>query len=281
LTLRQLLGGRITLRQWAKYHIYGFAGKFPYFGCQVYFPKACSAFKLVCAHGIFEAENTRLLQHLCRPGSHMFDVGANLGLMALPVLRSVPESKVVSFEPSPNTVEWLRRTVAQSGFGERWELVEKAVGCNPGPADFSLSAPTEGLYDGLKYTGRTNEARTVQVEVTSLDLEWERLGRPPVSVIKIDVEGGELNVLRGAQELLARTRPFVLSEWCNLNFRAYNIPCHALFRFANEHEYLIYSLPEIIRVSTPADLELQSIRTESFLMVPLCHSSEPATSEGP
>lgn len=203
----------------------------------------------------------------------MFDVGANLGLMALPVLHCVPESTVVSFEPSPNTAPWLRRTINESGLGKRWQLVEKAVGDDQGTADFSLSAPTEGLYDGLRHTGRTREAQIVRVPVTTLDLEWKRLSHPAVSVVKIDVEGAELNVLRGAEELLAQARPFVLLEWCRLNFCVYNIAPDAILRFANEHEYSLYSLPEIIRVATPSEVEMQLLRTESFLLAPVGRSS--------
>ncbi|MGA2594149.1 MAG: FkbM family methyltransferase [Bryobacteraceae bacterium] len=269
MTLRQLAAGRVTPRQWAKYHWYNRAGVFPYFGYRVYFPKGCSAFQVVCAQGIFEAPNVRILQRLCRPGSYMFDVGANLGLMALPVLRSVSESRVVSFEPSPNTVQFLRRTVKDSGLGDRWRLVEKAVAYASGTANFSLSARTEGLYDGLRHTHRTAEARQVQVEVTSLDEEWMSMGCPPVSMIKIDVEGGELDVLRGARECLSRERPLILLEWSDLNLPAYDIPRDALFPFSRECFYMLYALPEMIPIATPRDLSLQVIRTESFLMVPV------------
>jgi FkbM family methyltransferase len=198
----------------------------------------------------------------------MFDVGANLGLMALPVLSSVSESKVVSFEPSPNTVPFLRRTVANTGLKDRWFLVEKAVACAPGTASFSLSAQAESLYDGLQHTHRATQVRQIQVEVTNLNKEWRVLGRPPVSMIKIDVEGGELNVLRGAQEVLASTRPFVLTEWCPLNLGAYGIACDALFHFARENGYVLYALPEMIPVPAARDLNLQALRTESFLMAP-------------
>ena len=198
----------------------------------------------------------------------MFDVGANLGLMALPVLGSVAGAKVISFEPSPNTTPWLRKTVAGSNLGDRWKLIEKAVASTPGVARFSVSASTEGLYDGLKHTQRSDEVRTEEVEVTSLDLEWNRSGCPDVSVIKIDVEGGELDVLRGGQECLRQTRPFVLTEWCDLNLRAYGVPDDSLLGFAEEHDYLVYALPELVPVGTATDLRLQVVRTESFLMAP-------------
>jgi FkbM family methyltransferase len=252
-----------------KYHLYSSTCNFPYFGYRVYFPKGCSSFHTAFEQGVFEADNVRILQKLCRPGSYMLDVGANLGLMALPVLRCVPDARVISFEPSPNTAPWLKQTIAQSGVTDRWQLIEKAVACAPGVAQFSLSTLTQGLYDGLRHTKRTNEVRTVEVEVTTLDEEWERLGCPDLSVIKIDVEGGELDVLLGGRECLKRTRPFVLSEWCSLNIQAYGIRNDSLLQFAREHDYLLYGLPEMIRVNTPKDLEMQAMRTESFLMVPL------------
>lgn len=261
-----------TLRQQAKYHWYNLWAAFPYFGYRVYFPKGCSAFQDVCTQGIFEAFNVRILQRLCRPDTYMFDVGANLGLMALPVLRAVRGSKVVSFEPSPNTVASLRRTVAESGVEDRWRLVEKAVASTPGIAAFSLSPRTEGVYDGLRYTHRTAQVQQVQVEVTSLDQEWRSLGSPSVSMIKIDVEGGELDVLRGARKCLSHERPFVLLEWCDLNLAAYGIPRDEIFFLARESCYTLYALPEMVPITTPGDLALQAIRTESFLMAPVIDS---------
>lgn len=273
MTLWQVALGRVTPRQWAKYRLYALAGTFPYFGFRVHFPKGASAFECVCVQGIFEADNVGVLQRIYRPGTYMFDVGANLGLMALPVLGSGKESKVVSFEPSPNTLPWLKRTMAASGLGDRWRIVEKALGSTPGVESFSLSALAEGLYDGLKHTHRAPEVSRVQVEVTSLDKEWQALGRPQVSVIKIDVEGGELDVLRGAEECLSREKPYVLLEWSHLNLAAYGVPRDALFVFAQKHSYRLYALPEMIPLTTSKDLELQVLRTESFLMAP---SSSPA-----
>jgi FkbM family methyltransferase len=259
----------VTLRKWAKRKLYGRAGAFPYFGSRVYFPKGSVAFEAACEQGIFEADNVGLLQRLCRPGTHMFDVGSNLGLMALPVLESVPDSTVVSFEPSPNSLPWLKRTIARSAMRTRWQLIEKAACSRPGNAGFSVSTPTEGLFDGLRHTDRAVEFQRVTVETTTLDLEWRRLENCAVSVIKIDVEGAELEVLRGAGDCLEKARPFVLLEWCPLNLKAYEISTDALYQFASDHGYRLYALPQMVRVLDAADLELQTMRTESFLMAPI------------
>ena len=204
----------VTFRQWIKYTGYGLVGAFPYFGARVYFPRGSSAFGAACAQGIFEAENVRVLQRVCKPSTWMFDVGANLGLMALPVLRSVPDSTVISFEPSPNSLPWLRRTIAQSNVGDRWQLVEKAVAASPGTASFSMSATAEGLYDGLLHTRRTLQGREVEVELTTLELEWKRFGCPAVSTIKIDVEGGGTQCAAGGKVDLPRRRQGL---WCCWN----------------------------------------------------------------
>jgi hypothetical protein len=60
----------------------------------------------------------------------------------------------------------------------------------------------------------------------------------------------------------------VLLEWCYLNLRACGIPNDSLFHFAQEQEYRLYALPEMIPVTNAAELTLQVMRTESFLMAP-------------
>jgi FkbM family methyltransferase len=259
---------RKSVKRWLYGSCPGFAGAFPYFGTKVYFPKGSQSFLAACEQGIFEADNARLLQGLCRPGSHMFDVGANIGLMALPVLQSVPDCKIVSFEPSPNTLPWLERTISGSAYSARWTLVPKAVGANTGLAEFSLSPPELSLFDGLKATQRVPESRRVQVQVTTLDSEWDRLGRPDVSVVKVDVEGGELNVLSGATECLRKNRASVLLEWNATNLKAYGCQASAIFDFALKINRGLFAMPHLVPIHDTQELALQMIKTETFLLSP-------------
>jgi FkbM family methyltransferase len=251
-----------------KYRLHGALGSFPYFGVRVHFPRGSIAFRAACVQGIFEAENVRALQQLYRPGTYMFDAGANLGLMAIPVLRSYADSMVVSFEPSPNSLPWLRRTIAGSGFQDRWRLVEKALAASPGRSEFSVAGPEEGLYDGLKSTCRVVEVRRITVDATTVDAEWQQLGQPPVSVIKLDVEGAEFEVLRGSEACIDGARPTLLLEWNRINLEAYGVEPGALFDFAKAHNYRVYAMPAIVPVSSGAEVELHSLRTETFLLAP-------------
>ena len=259
---------RRVIKRWLYGSCPGLAGAFPYFGTRVYFPKGSLSFLATCEQGIFEAENVRLLQGLCRPGTCLFDVGAHLGLMAIPVLHHVRNCHVVSFEPSPNALPWLERTIAESPFCGRWTLVPMALGATRKEAEFSLCSPELGLFDGLKPTRRVPETRRVLVQVATLDAEWDRLGRPEVSAIKLDVEGAELEVLLGATECLRANRPSVLLEWNVSNLEAYACRRCAILDFAEKVGYDVFAAPHLIPVRGPKELELQMIRTETFLLAP-------------
>ena len=262
----------MTLRKSIKHWLYGscpgFAGAFPYFGTRVYFPKRSLSFTAACAQGVFERDNLLILQSLVRPDSTYFDIGTNIGLMSVPILQHEPKCRVVSFEPSPNVVPWLQRTMAESVYRSRWTLVEKAVGAQPGRVTFSLSDQTNSLFDSIRPTQRVPTVRQVEVELTTVDETWRRLDSPRVSHIKIDVEGAELDVLRGARECLRAERPVILLEWNAQNLAAYDCPAAALLSFAREAGFQLLAVPGLAEISTPQKLALHMAFTESFLLLP-------------
>jgi FkbM family methyltransferase len=262
---------RVRLKHWLHEHCPGIAGRFRYFGVRVFFPKNSLIFRMACEQGIYEKDEARLLGALAnmRPESVCFDVGANIGLMAIPVLDACRDCSVVSFEPSPDTFRFLAQTVAGSRFGSRWSAVSKALGEQPGNSDFFSANDGLGAYDGLADTQRSKGARKVTVPVTTLDAEWERLGKPRVSVIKIDVEGAELQVLAGARACIASEQPPILAEWTRLNLAPYNHSASDLLIRSSEIGYGVYSLPDLLPVTTLELLELQMLRTVSFLLAPL------------
>jgi FkbM family methyltransferase len=262
----------MTFRQKFKLWLYGsvpgFAGAFPYFGTHVYFPPSSTSFLAACAQGIFEAENVRTLLAAMQPDTWFLDIGTNIGLISLPILASHPGVRVLSFEPSPNVLPHLQRTIAESPFGDRWTLLPKAVSDAPGRLKFCLSSPENSFHDGLRSTARVPTAGEVEVEVTTVDLEWKRLGSPKVSAIKCDVEGAELSALRGALECLDACRPEILLEWNAANLAAYSCPPDELLRFAKDHDFELFALPALNRITDSVELRLNMARTESFLLAP-------------
>lgn len=262
----------MRLRKRLKYWLYGrcpgFAGSFPYFGTRVHFPRGSMGFREACLQNIFESAHVRLLQNLVKPHTTYFDVGANIGLMAIPILHGCPDCVVVSFDPSPNSLPYLQRTVSGSRFKDRWTIVPKALSDSPGEAEFCLASKELSMFDGLRDTRRVSMARSVTVDVSTLDAEWERLGRPPVSVIKCDVEGNDLAVLNGAGALLAHDRPFVLTEWYEGNFRAYGCQPDDILGFCSRAGYRLFAVPNFIEVHSALELCLHMTEADTFLLAP-------------
>jgi FkbM family methyltransferase len=234
----------------------------------VFFTRGSKSFRAACEQGVFEASNINILTHFVRPGTWMFDVGCNIGLMSIPVLRQFPDVSVLSFEPSANALPSLQQTVARNPFGDRWRLVPKAVGAAAGMTSFCLSSQQDSLFDGMKNTRRATLASEVQVEVTTLDFEWTKLGCPRVTMIKCDVEGAELSVLMGAASLVRDCTPAILLEWNSINLQAYECDPAELLKWAASVRYHIYALPHAMHVRTSRELELSMLYTESFLLLP-------------
>jgi FkbM family methyltransferase len=264
---------KMTLRKFVKYCYYnkvpGVAGAFPYYGTRIHFRPGSSLFRVACEQGVYEAANMDLLAGLARPGAWHFDVGANIGLMAAPILARVPECRVLSCEASANVLPYLQKTAAESPHANRWAVLPKAIGARTGTVKFSLNSPDESPYDGMRSTERVSgECREVEVDLTTIDAEWKRLGSPRVSAIKIDVEGAELDVLKGAAECLQAERAPVLLEWNAENLAAYNCPSENLLKYAGEMGWQLFAMPNLVQIQTPRELAWHMIKTESFFLAP-------------
>lgn len=152
-----------------------------------------------------DREAAELCRHV-RPGSWVFDVGANIGLTSLEFARVA--ERVLAFEPNPPTAERLERNLAANGLGNV-TIIRSAVGASPGSVTFNESADPTLSSATIVPRGLL---RSFEVPLTTVDAEWTAAGRPDVSALKIDVEGGELAVLLGAGEMLAACKPAILLE---------------------------------------------------------------------
>lgn len=259
---------RQKVKKWLYGNCPGFAGSFPYFKTKTYFPPNSLVFTLACEQGIYEADSLSLILSLVKEDTVYFDVGANIGMMSIPVLHNKQNVRVISIEPSPNTLPYLQKTAKKSVYRDRWVIVGKAVGETKGAIDFFVASPELGAFDGRNDTKRAGETRKVVVEMTTIDYEWELLGCPDVSLLKIDVEGAETSVIHGATNCIKSTKPYILIEWNIENLNANNCNPNTILELAKNANYEIYSVPNLVHVVSGTDLHLQMLNTENFLLAP-------------
>lgn len=162
-------------------------------------------------YGSFEAAEIQSLCSWARPNSTALDVGANVGLFTVALAEAVrPAGKVIAFEPFPGNIGRLKGNLELNNI-RNVDVLPLAVGREEGTITLHLSRdPAFHSTTGVR--GERPLHETITVPTSSLDHAWKRKGLPRVSVVKIDVEGGELSVLSGASALLESCRPVLLVE---------------------------------------------------------------------
>lgn len=139
---------------------------------------------------------------LVGPGWRAADGGTNIGVYTLTLARAGAD--MLAFEPNPPIADRARRAIALNGLDARVRLRIAALGERPGVARFETAAQPENAH--LAASGG------IEVPVTTLDEEIAALGWTALDFVKLDLEGGEADALRGARRTLARTSPLVMSE---------------------------------------------------------------------
>ena len=243
-------------------------GTFRYYGIRTHFPKGSFVFRIACDQGIYEADNLRLMSSTLRPGATVFDVGANIGLMSIPLFSDANQVRVVSIEPSPQNFAALSRTHAESIHRDQWEVLDCALGATAGKSEFYCANPAWGAFDGMRDTGRVAQSNAVQVNVRTVDELWHERNRPTVCTIKIDVEGAEFDVLRGAESCIQACHPAILVEWNIENLRAFGHSESELLKFASTRGYDVFAMPNLNRTISEDHLRAQMEFGESFALLP-------------
>lgn len=152
-----------------------------------------------------------LFKDAVRPGARVLDAGAHWGLFTLVAADRVgPQGGVVAFEPDSRSVERLRWNVVANDLEPRTRIIHAAVGDGTdGERPLFTHAQYESWSSLFEQDGATR-AGTVRV----LAADDALAGDAPFDIVKIDVEGAEVEALRGMQRILAEGRPVVFVE-CN------------------------------------------------------------------
>jgi len=201
--------------------------------------------RCVVRRGVFDLAVSETLYRLADPGELAVDVGANVGHMASIFARRLgPAGRVLAFEPHPDIAGVLRQNVA------RWaadpalapvDVHELALSDAAGHATLAMKPAFRGNMGSASLAvdaeGLAAAADLRDVAVDRLD---DVIGGRTVGVMKVDVEGHELQVFRGAEALLARhgVRDVVFEE--------FETPPTPVTELLTSHGYTIFSLDQAL-----------------------------------
>jgi FkbM family methyltransferase len=189
---------------------------------------------------IYDYLTEEVIRAAVKPDSMCVDVGCNEGFILRMMSEHAPLGAHLAFEPIPRLYEQVKAHFASTPV----RVYNLALAEAPGRSTFWHVAASSG-YSSLKPRSLPNprwETERLEVAVETLD----RMVKPDehVTLVKIDVEGAELQVMRGGRETLRRCRPLVVFEWVAESAAAYGAAPEDPYRFLQRECGLRVSLLE-------------------------------------
>jgi FkbM family methyltransferase len=190
----------------------------------------------IYVHRDFEPNIRTEIQKRLRRGDQFLDIGANVGFYSLHAAKTVgANGTVYAFEPAPETRKALERNLLLNGI-RNVIPVAVALSNSIGRSELFLDARNNSGASSLRKS--PNSGGSVEVELDTYDNYAARNGLSVPALVKIDVEGAEVKVLRGMHDLLSRSdRPAVILEVSEWSLKQMGSSKEELFEFMIQHRY--------------------------------------------
>jgi FkbM family methyltransferase len=168
---------------------------------------------------LWRGDHELIVQHAIlaavHPGAVVYDIGAHAGSIALGVARLVgPSGRVVAFEADPQNAECLTENASRNHLMASLQVVQSAVWSYTTTKICFRSGGRRRSHGGVETDGQCpvlGGGDTINVSAVTLD-DFLAKGGPVPQLVKIDVEGGEYEVLRGGTNLFSKLRPLIIAE---------------------------------------------------------------------
>ncbi len=220
----------------------------------------------------FDAGSINQLEQFVTPGSTVIDVGANVGFFSRRFARWVREGgRVLAIEPAPDNYRALERAMARGNTATRVEVIQAVATESPGTRYLELNPYHPGDHkigdEGL------------EVAAVTVDGLMAERNCPPVSLIKLDVQGAEYQVLSGSRETIQRFHPVLFMEVDDEALRRLGSSAEEVLTLTTDQGYSIHML-EKRGVSEPLTLEEALGMVEKgdtysdFLMLPSAQAEQ-------
>jgi FkbM family methyltransferase len=224
--------------------------------------------------GAFERSSIRAYSQLIHPGAVVIDVGANIGAHTLPFAHLVgPGGRVLAFEPTTYAFHRLQRNLALNpAIAQRVSAYQAMLAAQSGDVpgvDLYARWPLRHAPETRHSTHMGIAASTDGAEVVALDDWIERHNISRVDFIKLDVDGHECRVLRGAVETLRKFRPSLLVEFMPYGLEEAGASLADLVKILTDLHYTFFRVPDLTALPNTTPL-LQDIIPDGGSLNVLC-----------
>ncbi len=154
----------------------------------------------------YDRQTKAIIKKVCKPDSVCIDIGCYRGDILKSMMEFAPDAIHKAFEPIPDQYQFLKNK-----FGDKAGIYPFALGDENHETSFHhvTSNPT---YSGLKQRQYKGEENIVEIKVQVKRLDDVVLPHIPIHLIKIDVEGGEFDVMKGGRATLYKWKPYLIFE---------------------------------------------------------------------
>lgn len=190
-----------------------------------------------------------LMQRLVSKSANCLDVGAHLGSVLSQIVRLAPEGQHLAVEALPYKAEWLTKKFPEV------DIRQLALTDKEGEIEFYLNKRATG-FSGLRPSsyGNAESFKKILVKCSTLDLIL-----PPerqIDFIKIDVEGAELSVFKGAKNTLNKYHPPILFECTKSAIASFEVSPGDIFNYlTQQHGYSVYLIKSFLNNGQPLTYE--------------------------
>ncbi|MGN6436122.1 MAG: FkbM family methyltransferase [Agriterribacter sp.] len=191
--------------------------------------------------GIYEKTTSDFLSKKIPSNGVFLDLGANIGAIALPLLKGRPDIKLVGVEASPWVFKYLQKNVRLNNF-ENLTLINKAL-FHEDDKELKFYSPTDKFGKGSLSPVFTQNAEIIKTITIDSIVAEQKLAK--VDFIKIDVEGYEYHSFRGGCKLLSgKHAPDIVFEFVDWAERGAGLECGSAQSLLIDYGYTLYKMDQ-------------------------------------
>jgi FkbM family methyltransferase len=247
-------------------------------GFKMWLDDAVEEHRNAAVSGYYEYPAIESIGKLMPPDGVLLDIGANIGFYtcAMAWLGRAFKGRVHAFEPVPDNYELLLKNIALNKLEERVAPHRLALGLAPGTLTLRIEpggAANNAVGDNMMTDADRGDTerkgwRTATAEIRALDAWAAETGLDRCDILKIDVEGADLNACRGGAAFLARTRPVIFGEFSPYWMRQIGQSFADAVAFFEPMDYAIFREVEGQFLPYHAGIAADLLEAPVYLLVP-------------